>query len=102
MEPALLATHRWTAPPDTGQPRQPACPAPGERRIPLRGARRAAAEKFARSRREIPEATVWVDVDATDAGRDAAHAERARPAAAGQLLALLARFVVPGCASTRN
>ena len=39
---------------------------PGERRIPLKGARRAAADKFARSRREIPEATVWVDVDATE------------------------------------
>ena len=35
------------------------------RRIPLRGARRAAADKLSRSRREIPEATVWVDVDAT-------------------------------------
>jgi pyruvate dehydrogenase E2 component (dihydrolipoamide acetyltransferase) len=47
-------------------PSQPAVQAaPGERRIPLKGARRAAADKFARSRREIPEATVWVDVDAT-------------------------------------
>jgi 2-oxoisovalerate dehydrogenase E2 component (dihydrolipoyl transacylase) len=36
-----------------------------ERRIPLRGSRRIAAEKLTRSRREIPEATVWVDVDAT-------------------------------------
>ncbi|HEX4290896.1 MAG TPA: biotin/lipoyl-containing protein, partial [Trebonia sp.] len=38
----------------------------GERRIPLHGARRAVADKLSRSRREIPEATVWVDVDATD------------------------------------
>src|SRR6202034_2600704 len=43
-----------------------AAPAPpGEKRIPLRGARRAAADKLSRSRREIPEATVWVDVDGT-------------------------------------
>ncbi len=34
-------------------------------RIPLRGVRRAVAEKLSRSRREIPDATTWVDVDAT-------------------------------------
>jgi pyruvate dehydrogenase E2 component (dihydrolipoamide acetyltransferase) len=34
-------------------------------RIPLRGARRAAAEKFTRSHQEVPTATCWVDADAT-------------------------------------
>ena len=34
-------------------------------RIPLSGSRKVLADKFLRSRTEIPEATVWVDVDAT-------------------------------------
>jgi 2-oxoisovalerate dehydrogenase E2 component (dihydrolipoyl transacylase) len=68
----------------------------GERRIPLRGARRAMADKLSRSRREIPEATVWVDVDATglvEARRALNAADPARPVS---LLALLARFTVLG------
>jgi 2-oxoisovalerate dehydrogenase E2 component (dihydrolipoyl transacylase) len=68
----------------------------GERRIPLRGARRAAAEKLSRSRREIPEATVWVDVDATalvEARRALNAADPERPVS---LLALLARFAILG------
>jgi 2-oxoisovalerate dehydrogenase E2 component (dihydrolipoyl transacylase) len=67
-----------------------------ERRIPLRGARRAAAEQVTRSRREIPEATVWVDVDATalvEARRALNTRDSARPVS---LLALLARFAVLG------
>ncbi len=78
-------------------PARPAAPAePGEKRIPLRGARRAAADKLARSRREIPEATVWVDVDATGllAARQALNAGGSRPPVS--LLALLARFAVLG------
>ncbi|MEU9026194.1 dihydrolipoamide acetyltransferase family protein [Streptomyces sp. NPDC048383] len=35
-------------------------------RIPLKGLRGAVAEKLSRSRREIPEATCWVDADATE------------------------------------
>jgi 2-oxoisovalerate dehydrogenase E2 component (dihydrolipoyl transacylase) len=68
----------------------------GERRIPLRGARRAVADKLSRSRREIPEATVWVDVDATDlveTRRALNAADQARPVS---LLALLARFTILG------
>jgi 2-oxoisovalerate dehydrogenase E2 component (dihydrolipoyl transacylase) len=67
-----------------------------ERRIPLRGARRAAAEHVTRSRREIPEATVWVDVDATglvEARRELNARDPARPVS---FLALLARFAVLG------
>jgi 2-oxoisovalerate dehydrogenase E2 component (dihydrolipoyl transacylase) len=68
----------------------------GVRRIPLRGARRAMADKLSRSRREIPEATVWVDVDATgliEARRALNAADPARPVS---LLALLARFTILG------
>jgi 2-oxoisovalerate dehydrogenase E2 component (dihydrolipoyl transacylase) len=36
-----------------------------EERIPLRGVRKRIAEKMTLSRREIPEATTWVDCDAT-------------------------------------
>lgn len=40
-------------------------PTDGELRIPIRGVRRAVADKLATSRREIPDVTVWVDADAT-------------------------------------
>ncbi|MDQ2585458.1 dihydrolipoamide acetyltransferase family protein [Saccharothrix yanglingensis] len=60
------------------------------RRIPLKGLRGAVARKLATSRREIPEATVWVDVDATDF----LAARAALPSVS--LLALLSRFAVLG------
>src|SRR5260221_1672459 len=68
----------------------------GEVRIPLRGGRKVAADRLSRSRREIPEATVWVDVDATDllAARAAMNARQSeRPVS---ILALVARFAVLG------
>ena len=68
----------------------------GERRIPLRGARRAVADKLSRSRREIPEATVWVDVDATDLVETRRALNAADPARPVSLLALLARFTILG------
>ena len=70
--------------------------AAGEVRIPLRGTRRAAAQKLTRSRREIPEATVWVDADATGllAARAALNARA--PDAPVSVLAVLARFAVAG------
>ena len=68
----------------------------GERRIPLRGARRAAADKLSRSRREIPEATVWVDVDATDLVETRRALNTADPKRPVSLLALLARFTILG------
>ncbi len=70
--------------------------APAEVRIPIRGTRKAAAEKLTRSRREIPEATVWVDADASGllAARAALSAQA--PQAPVSLLALLARFAVAG------
>jgi 2-oxoisovalerate dehydrogenase E2 component (dihydrolipoyl transacylase) len=68
----------------------------GERRIPLRGARRAVADKLSRSRREIPEATVWVDVDATGLVDTRRAMNAADPTRAVSLLALLARFTILG------
>ncbi|MGW5741187.1 dihydrolipoamide acetyltransferase family protein [Amycolatopsis sp. NPDC003861] len=65
------------------------------RRIPLTGVRKAVADKLSTSRREIPEATVWVDVDATGlvAARAALNAKSDRPVS---LLGLIARFAVAG------
>ncbi|MFG2557480.1 dihydrolipoamide acetyltransferase family protein [Streptomyces sp. NPDC048496] len=64
-------------------------------RIPLRGVRGAVADKLARSRREIPDATCWVDADATElmAARAAMNASGG-PAAGPKVsvLALLARI----------
>jgi 2-oxoisovalerate dehydrogenase E2 component (dihydrolipoyl transacylase) len=67
-----------------------------ERRIPLRGARRVAADKLTRSRREIPEATVWVDVDATGLVEARRAMNAGDPRQPVSLLALLARFAVLG------
>jgi pyruvate dehydrogenase E2 component (dihydrolipoamide acetyltransferase) len=63
----------------------------GDTRIPLKGVRGAVADKLSRSRREIPDATCWVDADATELMR----ARTAMNAAGGpkiSLLALLARI----------
>jgi 2-oxoisovalerate dehydrogenase E2 component (dihydrolipoyl transacylase) len=61
--------------------------------VPLRGTARLAADLFARSRREIPDATCWVDADATAllAARDALNSGGAGQSRIG-LLPLLARI----------
>ncbi|MFD4875301.1 dihydrolipoamide acetyltransferase family protein [Streptomyces sp. NPDC058420] len=69
----------------------PTLPADGVTRTPLRGIRGAVADKLSRSRREIPDATCWVDADATELMR----ARAAMNAAGGpriSVLALLARI----------
>ncbi|MFE0508995.1 dihydrolipoamide acetyltransferase family protein [Streptomyces sp. NPDC058964] len=66
-------------------------PGPAGTRVPLKGIRGAVADKLSRSRREIPDATCWVDADATELMR----ARAAMNAAGGpkiSLLALLARI----------
>ncbi len=68
----------------------------GAVRIPLRGVRRSVADKLARSRREIPDATTWVDVDATGLVEARNALREANPDRPVGLLALLARFVVAG------
>nr|WP_206068249.1 dihydrolipoamide acetyltransferase family protein [Nonomuraea sp. FMUSA5-5] len=65
-------------------------------RIPLRGLRRAVAEKLSRSRREIPDATTWVDVDATGLLEIKDALRAAVPDRRIGLLALLARICVAG------
>lgn len=71
----------------------------GAERIPLRGIRGAVAEKLARSRREIPDATCWVDADATEllvarAAMNAAGGEAPRVS----VLALFARITTAALA----
>ncbi|MFD1662758.1 dihydrolipoamide acetyltransferase family protein [Streptomyces caeni] len=63
----------------------------GGTRIPLRGVRGAVADKLSRSRREIPDATCWVDADATELMR-ARAAMNATGGPKVSLLALLARI----------
>ncbi|MFC5008120.1 dihydrolipoamide acetyltransferase family protein [Dactylosporangium cerinum] len=65
--------------------------ASGERRVPLNGFRKAVSAALSRSRAEIPEATVWVDVDATRLWQ----LRESAPAGPG-LMAYIARFVVAG------
>ncbi len=67
-----------------------------ERRIPIQGIRKAMADKVSRSRREIPEATVWVDVDATELVAARATLNGRSPERPVSLLGLIARFAVIG------
>ena len=69
-------------------------PAAGVIRIPIRGLRKSVADKLSRSRREIPEATVWVDVDATEMLRLRAALNADESAPKISLLALLSRFTI--------
>jgi|SRR5690242_19425852 len=69
-------------------------PADGVIRIPIQGLRKSVADKLSRSRREIPEATVWVDVDATEMLRLRAALNADESAPKISLLALLSRFTV--------
>jgi 2-oxoisovalerate dehydrogenase E2 component (dihydrolipoyl transacylase) len=79
-----------------GLPAVPGGGAAGTVRIPLRGARKTAADKLSRSRREIPEATVWVDVDATElvALRVTLNADESAPKIS--LLAMVSRYAILG------
>ncbi|MFF2327513.1 MULTISPECIES: dihydrolipoamide acetyltransferase family protein [unclassified Streptomyces] len=68
---------------------------PTAERIPLRGVRGAVADKLARSRQEIPDATCWVDADATELMAARSAMNSAGGPAAGpkvSVLALLARI----------
>lgn len=90
---ANTANDTNAAPERTPAPAQ--APARQEHRTPLRGVRGAVADKLSRSRREIPDATCWVDADATEL----MHARVAMNSATGpsagpkiSVLALLARI----------
>ncbi|MEU6804105.1 dihydrolipoamide acetyltransferase family protein [Streptomyces neyagawaensis] len=87
------------SPVDTAAPPAPAPQEPtasGPERIPLRGVRRAVADKLSRSRTEIPDATTWVDVDATGLLEAKKALESARTGTRIGLLALFARICVAG------
>ncbi|SCE70213.1 pyruvate dehydrogenase E2 component (dihydrolipoamide acetyltransferase) [Micromonospora chaiyaphumensis] len=70
--------------------------ADGDVVIPLTGIRKVIADKLSRSRREIPEVTIWVDVDATGLLATRAAINAATPEAPVSILALLARICLSG------
>ncbi|MBP3035183.1 2-oxo acid dehydrogenase subunit E2 [Arthrobacter sp. zg-ZUI100] len=65
---------------------------------PVKGLRKTVAANLAASRSNIPEATVWVDVDATALLELRSNLKRRDPGSTPGLLAFLARFVVAGLA----
>jgi pyruvate dehydrogenase E2 component (dihydrolipoamide acetyltransferase) len=67
-------------------------------RVPVSGIRKVIGQAMTRSRSEIPEATVWVDVDATRLVELRAELKAQDPATAPGLMALIARFVLAGLA----
>ncbi|HEU5031823.1 MAG TPA: dihydrolipoamide acetyltransferase family protein [Spirillospora sp.] len=94
VEQAIAASPAEPAAP--AEPAIAAAPALADERIPLRGLRRAVADKLTRSRAEIPDATTWVDVDATGLLDVKDALRRTRPDLGIGLLALLARICVSG------
>ena len=65
-------------------------------RTPVRGVRKAVAANMTRSRSEIPEATVWVAVDATALVELRADLKKTEVHNTPGLLAFIARFVTAG------
>lgn len=65
-------------------------------RTPVTGVRKTIAAAMTRSRSEIPEATVWVDVDATALLEMRTALKAKDPENTPGLLAFIARFVVAG------
>ena len=85
---------RQAGPAAVPEPAPAVPPAVGVIRIPIRGLRKSVTDKLSRSRREIPEATVWVDVDATEMLRLRAGLNADESAPKISLLALLSRFTI--------
>jgi len=85
---------RQAGPAAVPEPASAVPPAGGVIRIPIRGLRKSVADKLSRSRREIPEATVWVDVDASEMLRLRAALNADESAPKISLLALLSRFTI--------
>lgn len=69
---------------------------PTAQRVPITGIRRTIAENLSRSRREIPEATVWQDVDMTDLLAARHRMKQTDPQGTPSVMAFLARFVIAG------
>ncbi len=85
-----------TAPAASAAPAADAVPADGDVIVPLTGIRKVIADKLSRSRREIPEVTIWVDADATALLETRAAINAATPAEPVSILALLARICLSG------
>ncbi|MFE1882422.1 dihydrolipoamide acetyltransferase family protein [Streptomyces diastatochromogenes] len=97
VEDALRAKAVPAPAPVAAEPAARVSPVRNGIRIPLKGVRGAVADKLSRSRQEIPDATCWVDADATELMR----ARTAMNAAGGpkiSLLALLARITTAALA----
>ena len=77
---------------DTGTP---STTPSGDQRIPISGVRQLIADRLSTSRREIPEATIWLDVDATAllAAKDSLQRSTGEKFS---VTTLIARFVVAG------
>lgn len=102
---AAIAAHPSGSDPESAAPAEtgwfaygalPPTVAPADERIPLTGVRKAIADKLSTSRREIPDATTWVDVDATALLETREALRDARPDAGIGILPLLARITVAG------
>ncbi|PTA43834.1 dihydrolipoamide acetyltransferase family protein [Micromonospora sp. RP3T] len=98
VETALAApAARLAAVPDAPEAHVGLVPAgDGDVVVPLTGIRKVIADKLSRSRREIPEVTIWVDVDATGLLETRAAINAATPDAPVSILALLARVCLSG------
>ncbi|MGX1882305.1 dihydrolipoamide acetyltransferase family protein [Streptomyces sp. NPDC055287] len=90
VEGAIRGAEQVPAAAPAPAPVSAASAAVGER-VPLRGMRGAVADKLSRSRREIPDATCWVDADATElmAARTSMNQAGGPPVS---VIALLARI----------
>lgn len=73
----------------------------GDERIPLRGVRKRIAERMVASRTQIPEATTWVDCDATELMRARDELNASQSTVKLSPLALILRIVVAGLAEYR-
>lgn len=80
---------------DAARPAEPENDA-NEVRVPLKGPRRTMADRVSRSRREIPDATTWVDADATRLVKLRKDIRHSDPTAPVGMLALFARICVAG------
>ena len=103
VEAAIAAETSGSATPDDPAPQQehpdvsrPTDDAARDRRVPMTAARRFIADKMTRSRHEIPEATVWVDVDATDLLAARCQINRRDGDRQVSILGLFARFALLG------
>jgi len=76
-------------------PAMPAATPDGDLRIPLTGMRKLIATRLSHSRSTIPEATIWLDVDATELVAAKARLQKST-GERFSLTALIARFAVVG------